>query len=382
MAVVVIIPTYQRPETLFWSLKSVLLQKFSDNNQSERRIVVLNNDVSTKLQVTEVVDRALSLVGRGVFESVLLFHRDPPISGVENFYRGISEHTRNGDIAFIHGDDDIMCQGSLEKRAGMLESHDAAFLITKSSGRVFFFENQENIFISSEKHERHISAEESSIPQCRLAVKEDLLNYSIPFVSAYGYKIGNEFWNCYREAYRWADALSFEPKIRHPFIPFYMGISAWKNGQLIVCPENMVMRGQLLQSRGVLPPKVVTEYANTGIILLTGLAVLNNSDLSVYQELNDLRRVFSINAAEYIASAFYRRDGVSLEKLFALINLSNLKLNSKDLVLRAVYGNGKRIFAAMLGLSNLRSRIRGWGACTNPEDFWAQWSGCAYRRQF
>lgn len=378
MAVVVIIPTYQRPETLFWSLKSVLLQKFADNKQCECRIVVLNNDLSTKHEVAKTVDRALSIIGQGVFESVQLFHRDPPLSGTENFYRGISEHTKNGDVAFIHGDDDIMYQGSLEKRARMLESHDAAFLINKSSGKVFFFKNQENIYVSSGKHERHISSENSSIPNCRLAVKEDLLNYSIPFVSAYGYKIGDEFWNCCREAYRWADALPFERKIRHPFLPFYMGLSAWKNGQLIVCPENMVMRGQLLRSRGVLPPKVVTEYANTGIIFLTGLAVLNNSDLSAFPELNDLRRAFRKNAAEYIVSAFYKRDGVSLEKLFTLIDLANLKLSSEGLVLRAVYVNSKRLFTTMLGLSNIRNRIRGWGACTNPGDFWVKWGECVY----
>ena len=378
MAVVVIIPTYQRPETLFWSLKSVLLQKFSDNKLYECRIVVLNNDLSTKLKVTEAVNKALATVGKGVFESVHLYHRNPPLSATENFYRGISEHTVNGDVAFIHGDDDIMRQGSLEKRARILDSNDVAFLLTKSSGKVYFFKNQKNIYVSSEKYEKHISSEEAPVLNCRVAVKEDLLNYSIPFVSTYGYKIGDEFWNCCREAYRWADALPFERKIRHPFLPFYMGLSAWKNGQLLVCPENMVMRGQLLRSRGVLPPKVVTEYANTGIILLTGLAVLNNSHLSAFAELDDLRRAFRKNIAEYIGSAFYKRDGVSLKKLFTLINLSNLKLSSEGLVLRAVYGNGKRLFTTMLGLSNIRNRIRGWGACTNPEDFWVKWGECVY----
>src|SRR3990172_13080532 len=111
MAVVVVIPTFQRPETLFWSLKSVLLQKSDDLKKLDCRIVVLNNDLSTKLEVVKSVDKALSAVGQGVFRSVQLFHRDPPLLGTENFYRGISENTQTGDIAFIHGDDDIMYPG-------------------------------------------------------------------------------------------------------------------------------------------------------------------------------------------------------------------------------------------------------------------------------
>ena len=83
MAVVVIIPTYQRPETLFWSLKSVLLQKLDDPKGRDNRIVVLNNDLSTKLAVAKSVDKVLSIVGQGDFTSVQLFHRDPPLLGTE-----------------------------------------------------------------------------------------------------------------------------------------------------------------------------------------------------------------------------------------------------------------------------------------------------------
>lgn len=378
MAVVVIIPTYQRPETLFWSLKSVLLQKLDDPKGRDNRIVVLNNDLSTKLAVAKSVDKVLSIVGQGDFTSVQLFHRDPPLLGTENFYRGISENTQIGDVAFIHGDDDIMYPGSLEKRVRMLDSHDSVFLIVRSSSKVYFFRDDPNIYVNPDKNNGKISTKGAQLLDCRIAVKEDLLNYSIPFVSAYGYKIGDAYWNCYNEAYRCADALPIEPKIRYPFLPFYMGLSAWKKGQLMVCPENMLMRGQLLRSRGVLPPQVITEYANTGIILLTGLAVLNNADLSILPELDDLRQAFRMNVAEYIVSAFYKRDGVSLEKLFALLKLSNFKLDSIDLLLRAAQGNGKRFIGTMLGLSNLRNRIYGWGVCTSPVDFWMKWNECIY----
>jgi len=343
-----------------------------------KKIVVLNNDLSTKPDVIRSVERALSDVGHGVFRSVQLIHRDPPLLGTENFYRGISESVQAGDIAFIHGDDDIMSSGSLEKRARILDSQDKAFLITKSSSGVYFFLDDKNIYVNPAKGAANISERGSGIGEYRIAVIEDLLEYSIPFVSAYGYKIGDGFWNCFQEAYRWADALPLEPRIKYPFLPFYMGLSAWKNGQLMVCPENMLMRGQLLRSRGAMPPKVVTEYANTGIILLTGLAVLNNAELSAIPELNELRQSFRKNASEYIVSAFYKRDGVSLGKLLELIKLADFRLNSASMIFRAAQGNGKRLIGETMGLSNFRNRVRGWGVRTAPVDFWLKWSECIY----
>jgi len=370
MAVVVLLPTFQRPETLQWSLQSVLLQDTSkiDSNE-ELRIVILNNDISTKKLVEDVVKKVLNIVGKGSFKSILIVHRDPPLLGVFNFYQGVAENTRDGDIAFLHGDDDIMLPGSLVKRYLVARESDSAFNIAKTTGKMFFFKKDRNIYLDSKNA---IVATKIS-PKWRWATKDDLVDYSLPFVSAYCYKIGPEFWACYKQAMKWADALPLEPKIRFPFFPFYMGLSAGINKQLAVIPEVLVRRGQLLQTRGLLPPRAVTEYANTGIILQTGLAVLNNEELGAIIELDDLRASVRKATTEYLFFSLFKRDGVSFSQLKNLYRLTKMRWWSRELLFRIMFSTGSKIIKKVCGLTNLRNRLSGWGHRLSPEDFWAIW---------
>ena len=152
MAVVVLIPTFQRPETLQWSLQSVLRQETSRiDSKEELRVVILNNDTSTKHLVEDSVDSALRSAGKRGFREVLIVHRDPPVLGVINFCRGLAENTQDGDIAFIHGDDDIMLQGSLAKRWLVARESSSALNICMTKGGVFFSEKTRISMLISEK---------------------------------------------------------------------------------------------------------------------------------------------------------------------------------------------------------------------------------------
>lgn len=371
MAVVVLIPTFQRPETLQWSLQSVLMQDTSKiEHNEELRVVILNNDISTKQLVEDAVNKVLDNVGKGSFKSVLIVHRDISL-GVFNFYKGIAENTCDGDIAFLHGDDDIMLQGSLVKRYIVARESNSAFNIVKAAPRMFFFKNDNNIFVDSLN--TVTSTKLSTEPKWQWATKYDLDDYSLPFVSIYCYKIGPEFWACYKQALKWADALSLESKIRHPFLPFYIGLSAFINKQLTVFPDVLVRRGQLLKRRSFFPPRVVTEYANTGIILQTGLAVLNNEELGSVMELDDFRASFRRATAEYLFFSLFKRDGVSLSQLKVLYRLTKLRWWSRELLIRIMFSTGSKIIINVCGLTNLRNRLSGWGHRLSPEDFWALW---------
>jgi len=375
MAVVVLIPTFQRPETLSWSLQSVLLQDTQGIDfKEELRIIILNNDVLTKHLVEDAVKKTLGNAIKHRFKSVTIVHRDPPLLGIFNFYHGLADNTCDGDIAFLHGDDDIMLAGSLAKRYLAARQSNLAFQIAKATGKMFFFKEDGNIYLDSKR----LTRDSNLSLNWRQATKDDLVDYSLPFVSAYSYKIGPEFWACYKQARKWADALSLEPKIRLPFLPFYMGLSAWINNQLTVIPEVLIRRGQLLQSRGLLPPRVVTEYANTGIILQTGLAVLNNEDLGSIAELDELRSSVKDATAPYLFFSLFRRDGVSLSQLKYLHRLTKIRWWSKDLLFKIIIGTGSTIFKSVCGINNLRNRLSGWGHRLSPEDFWILWKSKSY----
>jgi len=377
MSLVVFIPTFQRPEALQWSLQSVLLQDTHQIDPNEElRIVILNNDISTIQLVEDAVKKSLDILGENCFNNISIVHRNPQLLGVLNFYNGISENTTEGDIAILHGDDDIMLQGSLVKRYIVAKESMSSFNISKTSGKIYLFKNDRNIYLSSK--EALIGKDIS--PKWHWTSKDDLVDYSLPFVSAYCYKIGPEFWSCYNQAKKWADDLPLEPKIRLPFLPFYIGLSAWINKQLVVIPEELVLRGQLLQSRGIFPPRIVTEYANTGIILQTGLAVLNNEDLGSIMELDDLRASIRRFAAEYLFFSLFKRDGVSFSQLKHLYHLSKIRWWSRELLFSIMFSTPSKIIKNVCGLRHLRNRLSGWGHQLSPEDFWAIWAG-SYKRQ-
>ncbi len=370
MAVVVIIPTFQRPETLVWSLQSVLMQDVRAISPSEElRIVILNNDPGTKDKVEAAVRKSLVFADKHGFNRVTTIHRDPPLLGIFNLYLGLKEYTSDGDIAFLHGDDDIMISGTLVRRYQVARNSNAAFNIGKTSGKMFFFKNDPCIYVD----DKEISNITATQLNWRWASKQDLTAYSLPFVSAYCYRMGPEFWSCYNQAKGWADALPLESKIRLPFLPFYIGLAAWVNKCLAVMPEEVVRRGQLLQSRGLLPPRVITEYANTGIILQTGLAVTSNEFLGAVEDLDDVRNGLKSAVSEYLFFSLYRRDGVSLGQLKALWAQTKVSLWRGNFLLRAVFCACTTIAKNIFMLNNLRNRLSGWGRRLSSENFWALW---------
>lgn len=368
MALVILLPTYQRPETLQWSLESVLRQNVSKISE-KRRIVILNNDVATRSLVEKSVVTALRNVVGNEFNNVDVVQRDPPLLGVFNLYKGMEEFTRSGDIAIIHGDDDLMLQNSLAERYLIAKASPFALSITKATGGCYFFRDSKNIHINDINTLTPLSLSS----EWRCASKGDLIDYCLPFVSAYTCKVGREFWSIYEQALGWAKALPLEDKIRLPFLPFYIGVSAWKNAQLIVIPKMLIKRGQFLQLHGISPPRVITEYANTGIILQTGLAVLNNEDLGTISELNDLRKDFRNATLEHLLSSLFRRDGVSLSQLAFLYRQTKINWCSKELFLPIIHKNIRSLIRKGFGLSNLRNRMSGWGEELSPGDFWHIW---------
>lgn len=370
MAIVVLIPTFKRPEALHWSLKSILLQDTQKIHAEEIRVIILNNDVDTKQSVEDSVKKTINEVGECNFKNISIVHRDPPLLGVYNFYNGLTEYTSDGDIAFLHGDDDIMLQGTLVKRYMIAKESSAAFNIVKTSGKIFFFQNDHNIYLGSDER----ILKNSFSTKWRWAEKDDLIDFSLPFVSAYCYKIGAEFWSCYSQAKKWAENLPLEPKIRLPFLPYYIGLSAWINKQLVVIPEEMVLRGQLFQTRGLLPPRVITEYANTGIILQTGLAVLNNEELESIKELDETRCSLRKSIIPYLFFSLFRRDGVTLYQLSELYRLTKTRWMSKKFFFNIIYYTIITIFRNILLLKHIRNRISGWGTRLESAEFWSKWN--------
>lgn len=369
MSLVIMIPTYQRPDALLWSLRSVLEQKIGDIGVC-KKLFILNNDKSSKDAVDKTVSTALAQVSNHEFDLVETVQGNTEIPAVKNIYGHFKEFTAEGDIAIIHGDDDIMFPDTLLHRYHGAVASAQFVCLAKFTGSCFFFKNKAGVFLDTVPDPYQPGKEEVY----RRAAKEDITGFPLPFISVYIYKTGKTFWSIYDEAISWSDRLPFEPKIKYPFVPFFIGLSAYYRNELSVCDQTNVIRGQLFATRKLLPPLTVTEYANGGIISLTGLAILNNKELKTHPDYNLIRKNFRDSSKNYVLQALSRRDGVSLGKLRTLYQLADTQFSIGEFSFKTVLQNLRNLADNLLFTRNIKRWLTGWGKETSPVVFWENWT--------
>jgi hypothetical protein len=346
----------------------VIRQKFANSNFT-KKIFILNNDPNYKNQVDQSVSLVLKNNPQHEFDTVEVMQGNTTIPSINNVYGNLKAVTENGDIAIIHGDDDIMLPNSLLFRYNSALASDKNVFIVNCLWTCFFVKQKAGVCLDtiSNPYERCMPY------QHKPATIDDLTSYALPFISIYTYKISDEYWSIYDLAIQWSDQLPFEPRIKYPFIPFYIGLAAYHTNQLGVANVNMAIRGQLFSKRFFLPPLTVTEYANGGIILLTGLAVLNNNTLKNNPDFHLLRKNHREATRNHIFQSFVRRDGLSIAQLFSLYRIAEPAFTLKEFTTSIILKNCRQLFNNILFTANLKRWFVGWGKETSIQEFWEKW---------
>ena len=368
MRLVILIPTYQRPSTLIWSLQSVIRQKFANSNFT-KKIFILNNDPYYKNQVNQSVNQVVKNNPHHEFDMIEIIQGNTTIPAIKNIFGTLKAITEKGDIAIIHGDDDIMLPSSLFFRYNSALACDKNIFTVNCLWTCFFVKQKAGVCLDTinNPYERCKPYQHSP------ATIDDLTAYPLPFISIYTYKISEAFWTIFDLAVQWSDQLPFEPKIKYPFVPYFIGLAAYHTNQLGVAKVNVVIRGQLFSKRKLLPPLTVTEYANGGIILLTGLAVLKNETLNNNPDFDLLRKNTRESIKEHVFQSFARRDGLSILQLLNLYRIAEPSLSFKDFSTSIILKNFRKLFNNILFTTNLKRWLVGWGKETSMQEFWEKW---------
>jgi len=368
MRLIILIPTYQRPSTLIWSLQSVIRQKFA-SSKFTKKIIILNNDPNYKTQVDQSVNQVLKNNPDHEFDAIEIIQGNTTISTIKGVYDNLKAITETGDIAIIHGDDDIMLPNSLLFRYNSALASKLNVFIVNCLWSCFFIKQKAGIFLDTLDNPY-----ESAKPyQYSLPNSEEVASYALPFISIYTYKISDEFWSIYDLAIQWSDQLPFAPRIKYPFIPYYIGLAAYLRMQLGVANVNLVIRGQLYSMRTILPPLTVTEYANGGIILLTGLAVLNNNTLKNNPNFHLIRHNHREGTKKHVFQSFVRRDGLSIPQLLNLYRIAEPAFTVNDVTTSIILKNCRQLFNNIFFTGNLKRWFTGWGKETTMQEFWEKW---------
>lgn len=367
MSVVILLPTFQRPQCLEWSLQSVLSQDTSTIPPDQQiRVIIINHDIEHL-----TVDAAVRHVEPNPRMELKVIHSGPPADGFVRSYDEVMAHTAPGDIAMIHGDDDIMVQGSLATRYRATLSSGAAVSVCKWHDGVLFFRDRDEIFLKPSYEPKRASY----LPEYRHMEPSDLSDFGLPFLSAYCYRMGDKFSSCYDQALNWGLSLPLDFKVGLLMLPFYLGISAWHKQQLIAIPHALVERGRVFSKyRSFLSPRHVATPANYGIVVLSGMAVLKNVDLCNIAALDDLRSEFEKECFRSMAYAWTRQDDSTTTRpqLNELLRLSGLSLR-RARYWKYIASGVVRMGRSSLGLSSLRARLSGWGKPVKREEFWPLW---------
>lgn len=367
MPIVVLLPTFQRPQCLEWSLQSVLSQDTSAIPPDERiRVIIINHDTEHL-----AVDAAVRRVKPNPRMELKVIHSGPPASGFVKSYDELMAHTAHGDIAMIHGDDDIMVQGSLATRYTATLSSGAAVSVCKWHDGILFFRDRDEMFLKPGYEPRRASC----LPEWRHVEPSDLSSFGLPFLSAYCYRMGDEFASCCDQALSWGLSLPLDFRVGLLMSPFFLGISAWHKQQLIAIPHTLVQRGRLLSTyRSFLAPRHIATPANYGIVILSAMAVLKNADLCSIAALDDLRSQVEKECFRSLVYAWTRKDDptTTRSQLSELLRLSGLSLRGARRWTYIAPGV-VQMAKSSLGLSGLRARLSGWGKPVKREEFWPLW---------
>ncbi len=369
MSLVVILPTFQRPDSLVYSIKSVLNQKL--NLPGVQKILhILNNDKNSQVEVDNAVEMAVKDVKDHQFDKIIVEHLTADSKIQLSLFRmmdAIKNHTVDGDVAIIHGDDDIMLRGSLLDRYSRIIKDENCVSISKYFNGLNFIRGYDGVDLSP------ISIDEPKPLHNEKFGKADLLNYGLPFISAYTYKINEKFWMVYKQALAWASETPIKHDAKFLFIPFYIGLSAWKSNQLSSANVYEVIRGRVFLSRKYLPPVVITQPDSPAIVNLTGLAVLKNSDLLDRPDLDDLRMVFSRNISGIVWSIVLTINKISLRDINNLLKIAGVSVLLNSFSFVNILKNVKILVEIVFNFSNTGLWIRGFTNPISSTAFWSQW---------
>jgi hypothetical protein len=294
----VVVPTYRRPEFLYWTLRSILKQRMANGALI---VHVVNNDSQVE-GVNQAVERAMSAERTASSSATVnVVHRTPPLPAAESWARAMAECARDGELLIVHCDDDIMLPGSLENRVRALGygRSRAAALLSRDAGMILY-KRDENSFhfsraLEHSLQDNHINGDVVD------ARPRDVAAYPGALFSAYAYVMN--------DAYRETHALYERALLNLPatfregaaiMLPVNFAAAASLRRTLLAHPAPVCARGMFFHEFVASDGRVAWD---AGYLYLSTLAFLDSLKQLVddgdTRSLRDLREIYERQSARW-----------------------------------------------------------------------------------
>lgn len=214
----VVLPTYRRLDQLEWSLRSVFE---ADVPMSESaRLRVISNYPPGHDQVAVLLDTVRESCPRAEAWDVDLIRREKTLDPITNWYSAIAEHSHEGEIVFLHGDDDVMLPWGLIDRWDAMQHIDSSILLTPFISDLVF--DGEYCYPP-----QRLAHEGKNIE--KLSFSSSLIG-TAPFIGSHCYRFDDGYRNAFQVARQWCGEQKWmEEKNATLFIPLYLPLAALIN---------------------------------------------------------------------------------------------------------------------------------------------------------
>lgn len=304
----VVLPTCRRPGPLVWSLVSVLRQQTA--GPGPHRVVVINNDERDD-PVARSVDAAASEVPNTKW-SIGVIHRRPTVDPVLSWYGGIEECSREGDVVFLHGDDDLMLADSVHTRATLLVNSGATCLLSGSAaGLVFDGPDARQAILP------HISCPPGQrVDPASPVTAADLSKYGAAFIGNHCYRAGPVLSETYRQVLEWLRTLPIAGRQQLAMLPYFLPIPLADRGVLVGTRVLGCVRGQTRNE--IVGSRFGHVTWVPGLLYAASLHLLRKEPFSSRKDLQALREdLDELRHAWYLPTVSSRESRQGLRKLDA-----------------------------------------------------------------
>jgi hypothetical protein len=282
-----------------YSLKAVIitlntaLSKIGD----EAKVYIVNNNPIDKTSVEKVIKDCI--VEYKLSLDIHFIHRDEIMPPVYSWYGAISDYSNDGDLIFLHGDDDLFLKNGIRDRIEVMNSTSVDILISNFvSGLVFNEQSHCVIFRNFDK----MGKKERELKRLSFS---DLELSSGVFIGNNCYRYTDNFKKALKLAFEWCSEQDWlNTNIRTHMLPLYLPLAAiYLNLNVYYLEKVCVIRGVNLHE--VLNTKYCGALTNSGFVSLLALGVMNNKKLLLYKELDKLRNMQNKMAASWFFSYFF-----------------------------------------------------------------------------
>lgn len=341
-----VIPTFNRLGRLECTLRSLLQAKTPEGDPL--RICIANNAPGTAEKVAAAVEKAKTHPGAAAAEWIFL-NREQTLPPVKNWYSAIEAQAKEGEVVFLHGDDDLLLYKGVVSRQTAAVSSGADMLMSRSLHSLYFLPGDKLVYPSFPTG--------AMLSEGGLAGIEwrEVDSWGPAFMGNHCYRYTEKFREALKLSFAWCDAQDWlDWNTRALMLPYYLPFAVKKcGGKLYGLDTPCVVRGTGLEETLKAPFGVPTW--NPGFISLCAAGVLSNPDLGPIPDLASAKASLQSLASEWFLTYFVdKRIPVAARKE----TFARLGLPQKAFSPLALYKGLSLILLGALGLRNSRVRLR------------------------